>query len=160
MRCAYPPYETGSAVGWIRRAARCQGPGTAVARAASTKGRALPPKFGIAVRRRLVLASGDFRDRDRPTCRGRPKPRGRLKSPLQSPDSCPDSRTEGGVRRNRTHRRSPTAEASRRRAPRPVPGRSGQSEKSPAQILPSRPQSRLTRRCALSPPPSPCLIDP
>jgi hypothetical protein len=49
MRCAYPPYETGSAVGWIRRAARCQGPGTAVARAASTTDRAIPPKFGIAV---------------------------------------------------------------------------------------------------------------
>ena len=48
MRCAYPPYETGSVVGWIRRAARSQGLGTAVARAASTRGRAVPPKFGIA----------------------------------------------------------------------------------------------------------------
>jgi len=48
MRCAYPPYETGSVVGWIRRAARCRGPGTAVARAASTRGRVVPPKFGIA----------------------------------------------------------------------------------------------------------------
>ena len=38
MRCAYPPYRTGPAVGWIRRAARCQGPGTPVVRAASTKG--------------------------------------------------------------------------------------------------------------------------
>jgi hypothetical protein len=47
MRCAYPPYETGSVVGWIRRAARSQGLGTAVARAASTRGRAVPPKFGI-----------------------------------------------------------------------------------------------------------------
>ncbi|WP_295612151.1 DUF6399 domain-containing protein, partial [uncultured Lamprocystis sp.] len=46
--CAYPPYETGSVVGWIRRAARSQGLGKAVARAASTRGRAVPPKFGIA----------------------------------------------------------------------------------------------------------------
>ncbi|WP_295612438.1 hypothetical protein, partial [uncultured Lamprocystis sp.] len=31
-------YRTGPAVGWIRRAARCQGLGTPVVRAASTKG--------------------------------------------------------------------------------------------------------------------------
>jgi len=40
-------YDTGAAVGWIRRAARSEGPGTAVARAASTRGRAMPPKFRI-----------------------------------------------------------------------------------------------------------------
>ncbi|MBV5275977.1 MAG: hypothetical protein JZU52_20830, partial [Lamprocystis purpurea] len=41
--------------GWIRRAVRCQGPGTSVARAASTRGRAVPPKFGIAVTDGLAL---------------------------------------------------------------------------------------------------------
>ena len=63
MRCAYPPYETGSVVGWIRRAARSRGLGTAVARAASTRGRAVPPKFGIAVwlreLRRMVARLGE-----------------------------------------------------------------------------------------------------
>ena len=48
MRSAYPPYKTRSVVGWIRRAARYRGPGTAVGRAASTIGRAMSPKFGIA----------------------------------------------------------------------------------------------------------------
>ena len=47
LRCACPPYNTGPAVGWIRRAARCPGPGTAVARAASTGGRAMPREFGM-----------------------------------------------------------------------------------------------------------------
>ena len=41
-RCAYPPYKTCFTVGWIRRAARCYGPATAVARAASTMGHAIP----------------------------------------------------------------------------------------------------------------------
>ena len=40
--------RTGAESHGARRAARCQGPGTAVARAASTKGCALPPEFGIA----------------------------------------------------------------------------------------------------------------
>ena len=62
MRCAYPPYEAGSVVGWIRRAARSQGLGTAVARAASTRGRAVPPKFGIA-------GGGARHDRRRTTLR-------------------------------------------------------------------------------------------
>ena len=38
MRSAYPPYTTGAAVGWIRRAALCQGLSTAPGRAASTRG--------------------------------------------------------------------------------------------------------------------------
>ena len=52
--------ETGSVVGWIRRAARCQGLGTAVAGAASTRGRAVPPKFGIAAGGRSHGSPGDF----------------------------------------------------------------------------------------------------
>ena len=39
MRYAYPPYKTGAAVGWIRRAAQCSGRGTSVVRAASTRSR-------------------------------------------------------------------------------------------------------------------------
>jgi len=48
MRKAYPPYKTRSAVGWIRRVPWCEGAGTWLARAASTRGRALPSKLGTA----------------------------------------------------------------------------------------------------------------
>ena len=79
MRCAYPPYATDSAVGWIRRAARYQGPRRSVTRAASTIGRAILAKPEIATARWALIVVPAATDPPEPIALGCAErtPRGR-----------------------------------------------------------------------------------